>query len=137
PATGAIYVSNMGSDPMTKAGDGFISVIDAGGNLVTRDWVTGLNAPKGMDIAGGRLYVTGIDELLAIDVASASVAERWPAEGAVFLNDVAAAPDGRIFVSDTFGNRIYVLQNGTLSLWLEDPALTGVNGLTIVGDRLI
>lgn len=58
--------------------------------------MTGLKAPKGMNVVGGILYATGVTEL--VDIAIAIVTGRYPVEGASFLNDVAAAPDGRVFV---------------------------------------
>ncbi|WP_238368516.1 hypothetical protein [Mesobacterium pallidum] len=138
PASGMLFVSNMGVDPMNKDGDGFIARISAEGSMDRLDWVTGLDAPKGMDVAGGTLYVADIDQLLAIDIASGQVTDRFMAEGAQFLNDVAAAPDGRIFVSDTFGSAIYVLDNGGLSLFVQDAkALSGANGLLVVDGALL
>lgn len=136
-AAGLAYVSNMGVDPMAADGDGYISTIGADGAVKTDKWVTGLNAPKGMAAVGGKLYTADLTDLVEIDTATGAIANRYPAAGAVFLNDVTAAPDGRIFVSDTFGNSVWVLENGAMSLFAQDPALTGANGLTVVGNALI
>lgn len=136
-AAGLAYVSNMGADPMAADGDGYISTLGADGAILTDKWVTGLNAPKGMAAAGGKLYAADLTELVEIDIATAAVTNRYPAVGAVFLNDVTAAPDGRIFASDTFGNSVWVLEGGAMSIFAQDPALMGVNGLTVIGGALV
>lgn len=136
-AAGLAYVSNMGADPMAADGDGYISTIGADGAMLNEKWATGLNAPKGLAAVGGKLYTADLTDLVEIDTASGAVTNRYPAAGAVFLNDVTAAPDGRIFVSDTFGNSVWVLEGGAMSLFVQDPALMGANGLTVVGNALI
>lgn len=137
PATGKLYVSNLGKDPMSKDGDGFISVITTDGTMEKLDWVTGLDAPKGIDFAGGKLFVADIDQLVEIDTASGQVTNRYKVEGAQLLNDVAAGPDGRIYVSDTMGAAVYVLDNGVPSLLAQDTLLTGANGLLVDGGTLL
>lgn len=138
PSSGMLYVSNMGSDPMQKDGDGRIARITADGQLDTADWATGLDAPKGMDVVDGRLYVADIDQLVEIDTSTGQVTNRYMADGAQFLNDVAAAPDGRVFVSDTFGSAVYVLDAGALSLFVQDAEmLAGANGLIVIDGALL
>jgi len=136
-ASGVIYVSLMGTDPMTKDGDGAIATVAANGTLMAADWATGLDAPKGIGLAEGRLYTADIDQLVEVDTATGEVVARYPAEGAMLLNDVVVAPDGRVFVSDTFTMTIWVLEDGTFSPWLQDPALMGANGLIVDGGALI
>ena len=63
-ATGTIYVANIEGDPVGKDGKGSISIIGKDGTITNQNWVTGLNAPKGMGITNGMLYVTDIDELV-------------------------------------------------------------------------
>jgi hypothetical protein len=136
-AAGVLYVSNMGADPMAKDGDGYIGTLGTDGVIQTDKWVTGLDAPKGMAIVAGKLYTADIDQLIEIDIATAGISNRFPAAGSVLLNDVIAAPDGRIFVSDTFGNSVWVLEAGAMAIFAQDPALMGANGLTIAGNALI
>lgn len=136
-SAGLAYVSNMGADPMAADGDGYISTIGADGVVKAEKWVTGLNAPKGMAAVGGKLYTADLTELVEIDTATGAITNRYPAAGAVFLNDVTAAPDGRIFVSDTFGNSVWVLENGAMSIFAQDPALMGANGVTVIGNALV
>ncbi len=137
PAANVFYVSNLGTDPMSKDGNGFISKVKADGTIDTLKWVTGLDAPKGTEVVGGKLYVSDIDRLVEIDTASGTIANTYPAEGAKFLNDLAVANDGRVFIADSFTNTIYLFENGAVSAWLSDPALNGPNGLTILGSDLV
>ncbi len=137
PAENVLYVSNVAGEAMDKDGKGFISRLSPDGKIVTLEWAAGLDAPKGLALAGDRLYVSDIDQLVAIDTKTGAVAGRWPAAGAKFLNDVAADDAGRIFVSDMMTNRIWVLDGDRFEVWLEDPALENPNGLKISGDKLI
>src|SRR5690606_34663695 len=63
--SGNIYVANIEGGAAEKDGKGSISIISNDGEITQRDWVTGLNAPKGMGISEGKLYVTDIDEVVA------------------------------------------------------------------------
>jgi len=137
PAANVFYVSNLGTDPMSKDGNGFISRLKEDGTVDNLKWATGLDAPKGTEVVGDRLFVTDIDRLVEIDTATGEVVNSYKAEGAAFLNDLAVAADGRIYIADTVGNAIYLFANGGISEWLKDPALNGPNGLTIVGSDLV
>ncbi len=136
-AAGLAYVSNMGTDPMAADGDGYISTIGADGKMIAEKWATGLNAPKGMAAVGGKLYTADLTDLVEIDTATGAVTNRFPAQGAVFLNDVTAAPDGRLFISDTFASSVWVFDGSAMSLFVQDPALMGANGLTVIGNALV
>jgi DNA-binding beta-propeller fold protein YncE len=131
PGSKLLYVSNIGGDPSAHDGNGFLSRITLDGKLETMRWLEGLDAPKGIAIAGNTLYVADIDRLVEVDIAAGQIADAYPAPGGKFLNDVAIGPDGQVFVSDSAGNAIYVLQEGVLSLWLADAGLNGPNGLYV------
>jgi sugar lactone lactonase YvrE len=131
-----LYVSNVAGDPTAKDGVGFISKVSLDGKMQVAEWVKGLNAPKGLVMHGDKLYVSDIDQLVEIDVNSGAVANTYNAEGAQFLNDTAADSEGRVFVSDMLTDSIHVLENGTLSVWLQDPGLQHPNGLRVDGGQL-
>ena len=137
PAHARYYVSNVDGNPTEADGAGFISIIGEDGALIEAQWVTGLNAPKGLVLSEGTLYASDIDHLVAIDVESGAVTGRYPAEGAQFLNDVDVSNDGRVFVTDMFTNAIYVFDGNSLDLWLRDDDLWHPNGIRFDGDRLI
>ena len=124
-----IYVSNIDGEPLTKDGNGFISVLGVDGKIEQLKWVTGLNAPKGQGIYNGNLYVADIDELVIINIKEAKINHRIKVENAKFLNDVTVSEDGTIFVSDMQANKIYAYANGKLELWSEDKLINNPNGL--------
>lgn len=101
------------------------------------EWVTGLNAPKGLVQHRNLLYVSDIDQLVSIDVDTGEIIGTWDAQDAQFLNDLAVDEDGRVYVSDMLTDSIYRLDGDTLSLWLQDEALQHPNGLQIDGNRLL
>ena len=124
-----IFVANINGTPSEKDGNGFISQLNPDGSVKMMEWVTGLNAPKGMAAFKEKLYVSDIDELVEIDMANAKIVNRYPAPGAVFLNDVAACQNGMIFVTDSHTNKIHVLHDGQLTVWMEGGELSGINGI--------
>lgn len=124
-----IYVSNINGDPTQKDGNGFISILSPDGKIKDLEWVKKLNAPKGMAIYQGRLYVSDIDQLVEIDIDKGKIVKKYDAQGAVFLNDVTACMNGMIFVSDTRTAKIYALHQGELNIWFEGKPLEAPNGL--------
>src|SRR5256885_1840762 len=98
PKTKKVFVSNMGSAPDAKDGSGYIAVVTLDGKVESAKWVTDLNAPKGIRTFEDTLWVSGIDELIGIDIPTAKVTKRVKPEGAKFLNDVAIAKDGTVYV---------------------------------------
>jgi sugar lactone lactonase YvrE len=136
-AANVLYVSNVNGSAMDKDGNGYISRISLEGEMIDAEWITGLNAPKGLALYGKKLYVADIDTLIEIDIASASIKQRYPVLDAKFLNDVTAAKNGDIYVSDMMLNRIHRLKDNRFEIWLETPALESPNGLLAEGDHLI
>lgn len=138
-----IYVANINGNPAEKDGNGFISVINKKGEATNLNWIKKLNAPKGMALFNGKLYVADIDELIEIDIKKGKVENRYKEPNALILNDVTACQNGMIFVSDTETAKIHVLQNGEFKVWFEGSPLEGPNGLMaekgklLVGDRNI
>lgn len=131
------YVSNVSGEGDGKDGDGFIAKVGRDGAVIVRDWAQGLDAPKGLALRGGRLFVSDIDRIVEIDAASGAILARHVAPGARFLNDVAFTPDGAVLATDSGGARIYALKDGVVSVWLADDALRSINGLLPERDRLV
>ncbi|MEX2593571.1 MAG: ATP-binding protein [Anditalea sp.] len=130
-ATGNIYVANIEGDASEKDGKGSISTISREGEILEREWVSGLNAPKGMGIMDGKLYVTDIDEVVEIDVESANISNRYPLEGAQFLNDLDTH-DGKVYFTDMRAGNIHVLENGEITTFAEGQG--SINGLRVADD---
>jgi hypothetical protein len=137
PAADVIYVSNTNSDVMVKDGNGFISRLSPDGQVLDLEWVSSLDSPTGLALAGGMLYAADIDRVVAIDPGKGAITARYHATGAQFLNDIAAGADGRLFAGDMLTDTIWVLENGRLSPWLQNEALESPNGLLVEDGRIV
>jgi DNA-binding beta-propeller fold protein YncE len=141
PKQNVLFVSNVNGKPDQKDQNGFISKVSlSNGSIIDLNWVTGLDAPKGIAISndGSKLYVSDITNLVEIDIASGKIIKRFNAPGSTFLNDVVSDNQGNIYVSDTGTNIIYKLDaalgnstSSSLQVWLHSPQLNGPNGLHI------
>jgi sugar lactone lactonase YvrE len=132
-----LYVSNVNGSPLEFDNNGYIAQLNLDGELINKQWITGLNAPKGMVIKNDILYVTDINELVLIDLKKQKIHQRYKAADAHFLNDITVDDNGIIYVSDMFTNRIYTLKDNTFSVWLDDSQLASPNGLFIEDNQLI
>lgn len=138
PGDSLLYVSSINGSPSAKDSNGFISRVALDGAIRKLEWATGLNAPKGSAMARGKLYVADIDQLVEIDLHSGTISKRYPAAGAKFLNDVAVAEDGTIYISDSSpqNSAIYALAKGQLEVWSRDEEISAPNGLSLQGQEL-
>jgi DNA-binding beta-propeller fold protein YncE len=141
-----LFVSNMNGEPDQKDQNGFISKVSpSNGSIIELNWITALNAPKGIAISNdnSKLYVSDITDLVQIDIDSGKIIKRFNAPGSSFLNDVVADNQGNIYVSDTDTNTIYKLDtnlgnrtsSSDLQAWLQNPQLNGPNGLHIDNNK--
>jgi sugar lactone lactonase YvrE len=138
PARNAIYVSNYdGYNPSGGAGRQSLSRFSADGALERLDWVNGLNNPTGLAVRGDRLYAVEGRQLVEIDIPAAAVLRRYPAPAAGFLNDVAVAGNGDVYVSDSRGSAIFRLANGQFEEWLRSPEIVAPNGVHVHDGKLI
>jgi hypothetical protein len=134
----AIYVSSINGQILEKDGNGYISKLSPDGKVVSAKWVTGLNAPKGIRSVGDTLWVADIDEVVSIDIKKGQIKAHVKVEGAQFLNDLASASDGTVYVSDSNLSRIYAVKDGKSSVFVEGADIVEQpNGLLVVGDSLI
>jgi sugar lactone lactonase YvrE len=92
-----------------KDNNGYLSRVTAEGRMETARFVAGgrngatLHAPKGMAITGDTLWVTDLDAVRGFHRrtgAPVATVDLGPL-GALFLNDIATAPDGSLYVTDT------------------------------------
>lgn len=129
-----LYVSLIDGEGNVKDGKGGIALLNLDGSIKNANWITGLNAPKGMAIYKQRLYVADLTEVISIDLQNGKILERVEVPNAVFLNDVTTDKQGVVFVSDTRTNKIHRIENGKSTVYLDQ--VTSANGLKLVDDDL-
>ncbi|MHB8838399.1 MAG: SMP-30/gluconolactonase/LRE family protein, partial [Gemmatimonadaceae bacterium] len=102
------FVSNINGNPSQKDGNGFIVRLTADGAAMdSTPFIEGgtggvtLNAPKGMALVGDTLWVADIDAVRAFNAKTGAPIASVEIKGASFLNDVVAAPDGSLYITDT------------------------------------
>lgn len=135
-AGGVLLVSNVAGEASEKDGQGWISRLGMDGRMLEAEWVTGLNAPKGMAVRDGILFVADIDAYHTIDVETGLILNTFQVQDAVFLNDVALWQGG-VYAADSGTASIYQLDENGSKRWLHDDRLAGVNGLLSDGDDLL
>lgn len=127
--SGMVFVSNINGNPAEKDSNGFISRLSPEGKIIDLEWITGLDAPKGMVIFMNHLFITNIDEIVEIDIATAKILERYPVKSSKFLNDLAVNEKGMLFFTDTQTGCVFVLDKGNVNPWLEGELFGNANGL--------
>ncbi len=131
-----LFISNVAGEANAKDGEGWVSRVSQTGEVLEEKWISGLNAPKGMAVRDGKLFVSDFDAYHVIDIASGEIENTYPVEGAGFLNDITVWQGG-VYMSDSGTARIFQIDVNGYKEWLADDRLGGVNGLTADGDRLL
>jgi hypothetical protein len=143
-------VSNVNGNPVEKDGNGFISRVSPDGQVLQRKWIDGaaqgvtLNAPKGLAIRDGKLYVADIDCVRMFDRDSGAPAGEVCLQNATFLNDIAASPDGSMFFTDSGlqmgaeglvpdgSDAVYrMIDDDRVVAVKKDPSLGAPNGIAV------
>lgn len=130
-----LFVSLIDGQGNVVDGQGGIATLTPEGEVIEKDWFTGLNAPKGMAVFEDRLYVADLTEVVVIDLKKQALIKKIPIADSVFLNDVAVSTLGVVYVSDTRTNKVHRIENDQPSVYLENIA--NANGLKVVGSNLI
>ena len=135
------FVSNMGTHGKDATpGDGFVSRVSADGKIIELKWATGLDNPKGLALANGRLYVGDDKDLVVIDLASGKTTARYaPADGPGDFNDCTADPAGNVYVCSGRLGTVFRLHADKFEPWykLDRPKTGSLNGLHAENDRLL
>ncbi|WP_017257987.1 SMP-30/gluconolactonase/LRE family protein [Pedobacter arcticus] len=134
PLGDLLYVSLIDGDGAKADGVGGIAILKEDGTVLNKEWITGLNAPKGLGYFKGKIYVADLNEVVKIDIKSANVEAKIPINEAIFLNDIAINSKGEVFVSDTRLGKIYRIVNNKAELFLAD--VKNANGLKFINDQL-
>lgn len=130
-----LYISLIGpGDHTTVDGNGSIAKLDLNGKIIDRQWITGLNSPKGLGEYKDRLYVADLKELIIIDIPTKKILKKIAVPEAGMFNDVTVDHQGNVYVSDSKGGKIYLYANGKLSPFLDQ--LVNPNGLLTADNGL-
>jgi DNA-binding beta-propeller fold protein YncE len=132
PSTNSLYVSNIGKTDTEGAGS--ISRIGADGKIISLSWVKGLTAVKGLGLYNNLLYAAQPTLVVVIDINKAAVVKRIPVKGAGMLNDITINHDGIVYVSDTKLNKVYRIENGSATEYLDN--MNSANGLLAKDNKL-
>jgi sugar lactone lactonase YvrE len=152
PATDTFLVSNINGTPFATDNNGFISRVTPDGKVKDLKWIEGgkkdvkLDAPKGMAISGGVLWVADISVVRKFDAKTGKAMGEVKIDGATFLNDVAAGKNGGVYVTDTSltpkfessGNDgIYsIAKDGKVTTLAKSKELGGPNGIVESGGKV-
>lgn len=150
PDADVYLVANINGTPLDADDNGYITKVSPDGKITEAKWIDGskdtvkLDAPKGMAIANGFLYVSDINVVRKFDMKTGESKGEIKVEGATFLNDLANAPDGGIYVTDsgldakfsgTGTDAVYVIgKDDKLKTLIKDKALAAPNG-AVGGDN--
>ena len=142
------FVSNMNGEPDAKDDNGFISRLRPDGTIDSLRFIAGgrggvtLDAPRGLVITGDTLWAVDLDAVRGFDKRTGAplVTVDFRGQKPDFLNDIAAAPDGSLYITDpgpdsgpaaTGGNRIFKIGKGhRVSVALHSDSLGRPNGIT-------
>lgn len=122
-----LYVTNIDGEPWGRDDKGSVGKVGLDGKVIAVDWVSGLQAPKGMALWEKHLYVGDLTEVVVIDVEKGEIAARIEVPGAKGLNDVAIDRQGVVYVTDSQDKKLYRIENGEPVVMLEN--LKGPNGV--------
>jgi hypothetical protein len=129
-----LLVSNVCG--FSEPGSGFLTLLDAQGQAL--DWriVDGLDAPLGMALQGDRLYVVDSNRLILFRWPGYEPLETIELETSV-ANDLAIAPDGVIYVTDTAGHQVIKIPpGGEQSIFTGEAQFKGANGIAVENGNL-
>ncbi|MCF6133155.1 hypothetical protein [Flavobacterium wongokense] len=130
-----IYAADIGNElnPAAKDGDGQIVKLDKKGNILEASFVKEkLNAPKGLAINKGILFLNDIDRLVAVDLnLGTKLYEIDFSKDSSFLNDIAVWDNNTLYVSATDKSKLFKvnLMDKNYTEIKTDITISGINGL--------
>jgi hypothetical protein len=124
-----LYVSEFGSElkPLEKDGKGRISRVSLTGDILDRQFLPvaggeALNKPKGIWIAGNRLWVTDIDVVWVFDLKTRR-GKKLALPGIQFANDPAVMGKA-LYVSDNRGDQVFRVEPADFLEMSGQPTIT-------------
>ena len=130
-----LYVSLINGGGWDADGMGGVGKLSSEGKIIDTNFITGLNAPKGLGKFGDRLYAADINDVVVIDLNEGKVIKKIAIPGGQGLNDITVSDKGVVYVSDSRTSKIWRIENDLPSMFLDN--INGANGLKAMGDDLI
>lgn len=131
-----LYVSNINNPAGGKDGNGSIGKVSLIGEIMEVEWVLGgMDAPKGLGVHNGLLYVADLTNIVVIDIKLGKVVRTIDVNDAGMLNDITVDEKGVVYISDSNKKRIYILKNNEAELWLESDLFRMPNGILAHKDK--
>jgi sugar lactone lactonase YvrE len=149
PVGDRYLVSNINGGPSELDNNGFISTVKPDGTVDNLEFIAGgkqgvtLNAPKGLAIHAGTLFVADISYVRRFDAATGAPQGSIAFPGATFINDIAVDAEGTLYVTDsgirigpngptpTGTDAVYRVANGKVSTLAKGKQLNGPNGVAL------
>ena len=137
------FVSNLGGGiSLEKDGNGWITRTDKYGNIIDPFWIgknEGMHAPSGMIATKNFLYAVDRHGVWEINIAKKEIEAFYSILDGAFLNDIARAENGDLYISDFFGNKIFKIDAETkkVETWLHTDRLEAPDGLYMENNKLI
>lgn len=118
---------------ISNTGNGSIVAMDEDGKI-SHYMKKAFDAPKGIFLRDGIMYVADVTKVHIVDVASATITASIDIEGAKGLNDIAIGENSQLYITDLEGNCVYIYdQNSKTQEKIVSPLLKKPNG--IIYDR--
>ena len=126
---GYLYISNIGSSPVSQNLDGFITKLDKYGNILEYKFIDGLKAPKGIFPYKDELYIADLDRVCVVNLMNRKK-ECVSVKGSEFLNDIYVL-NGNAYVTDTATNCIYKIDRnlGVNKFYCTKDSVFSPNGI--------
>lgn len=138
PGQNVLYVACINGSPKLENKSSYIAKLGLDGKVIQLKFADNLNSTKGMGILGDKLYVTEMTQVAEIALATGKILNRYPIEGAKFLNDIAIdTQKGVVYVTDSNDSKIWAITGGKASLVLGSDPLKGTNGLLFENNQLL
>ncbi|HMB40603.1 MAG TPA: hypothetical protein VKM37_01415 [Balneolaceae bacterium] len=126
PGQDVYFIANFNGDAAGDA-NGFISKMSVEGDIEELEFMTGtdeypMHGPRGMYISGDMLWAADADGIHGFNRMSGEQEEfiDFTAFELGFLNDIVEGAGGNLYVTDTGTSSVYVIENGTPELLIEN-----------------
>ncbi|MGV9674236.1 hypothetical protein ACWDSJ_03055 [Nocardia sp. NPDC003482] len=138
------FVSNLGDkkDPAAKDGTGFVSQLTDHGTVTNRTALPRpgepkLNAPAGMAVVNGTLYVADVDRVVGYDPHTLTqiFEATLTADGPILLDSIAALDDTTLLVTDTAHGAVHQLHTADKRFEPLATQIPGAKGIAVDRDR--